>query len=52
MFFVLSSGRSGSGMSAYVLDQYRNCVCLHHPKPELVVEAVYHRRADVRRTPR
>ncbi len=39
MFFVLSSGRSGSGMSAYVLDQYRNCVCLHHPKPELVVEA-------------
>ena len=39
MFFVLSSGRSGSGMCAYVLNQYGNCVCLHHPEPELVVEA-------------
>jgi hypothetical protein len=39
MFFVLSSGRSGSQTIATALDQFSNCVCLHHPKPELVLEA-------------
>jgi hypothetical protein len=39
MFFVLSSGRSGSKTIATALDQFSNCVCLHHPKPELVIEA-------------
>jgi hypothetical protein len=39
MFFVLSSGRSGSKTIATALDQFANCVCLHHPKPELVLEA-------------
>ena len=39
MFFVLSAGRSGSRTAAAVFSQYENCVCLHHPKPELVTEA-------------
>ena len=39
MFFVLSSGRSGSKTIASALDQFSNCVCLHHPQPELVLEA-------------
>ena len=39
MFFVLSSGRSGSKTIATVLNQFRDCVCLHHPQPELVLEA-------------
>jgi hypothetical protein len=39
MFFVLSAGRSGSRTIARVLSQFRNGVCLHHPKPDLVTEA-------------
>ncbi len=39
MFFVLSSGRSGSRTASEVFSQYENCLCLHHPRPELVVEA-------------
>jgi len=39
MFFVLSSGRSGSQTIASTLDGYGNCVCTHHREPELVIEA-------------
>ena len=39
MFFVLSAGRSGSRTSSTVFSQFDNCACLHHPEPELVVEA-------------
>lgn len=39
LFFVLSSGRSGSKTIAQTLGQLPRCVCLHHPAPELVVEA-------------
>ncbi len=38
MFFVLSSGRSGSRTSSEVFSQFDNCRCLHHPQPELVQE--------------
>ena len=38
MFFVLSSGRSGSRTSSEVFSQFDNCDCLHHPQPELVLE--------------
>jgi hypothetical protein len=39
MFFILSAGRSGSKTIASTLDRFRNCVCRHHPQPELVVES-------------
>ena len=39
MFFVLSSGRSGSNTAADTFNQFTNCVCPHHPEPELVLEA-------------
>jgi hypothetical protein len=39
MFWVLSSGRSGSETIARTISQFRGCVCLHHPQPELVIEA-------------
>ncbi|MBI4707354.1 MAG: sulfotransferase domain-containing protein [Candidatus Omnitrophica bacterium] len=39
MFFVLSSGRSGSKTITYALDGYNNCECYHHPNPGLTVEA-------------
>ncbi|RJO61117.1 hypothetical protein C4544_03660 [candidate division WS5 bacterium] len=39
MFFVLSSGRSGSLTIASTLDSYGNCVCIHHREPELVIES-------------
>jgi hypothetical protein len=43
MFFVLSAGRSGSRTIVRTLSQFRNAVCLHHPKPDLVLEATaYH----------
>lgn len=38
-FFVLNSGRAGSKTIATLLSKYENCVCLHHPKPELIVES-------------
>ena len=39
MFFVLSSGRSGSKTSSEVFSQFDNCFCGHHCQPEFVVEA-------------
>lgn len=39
MFFVVSSGRCGSRTIAETFGQFENCVCLHHPQPELVIEA-------------
>ncbi|MBI4707246.1 MAG: hypothetical protein HY761_04910 [Candidatus Omnitrophica bacterium] len=39
MFFVLSSGRSGSRTIATALNSFSNCTCFHHPEPELVIEA-------------
>jgi len=39
MFFVLSSGRSGSQSCAEAFNDYSNCCCKHHPQPELVLEA-------------
>ncbi|MCH2127433.1 MAG: hypothetical protein MK165_21765 [Pirellulaceae bacterium] len=38
MFFVLSSGRSGSKTIAHTLDGFTNCDCFHEPEPSLVVE--------------
>lgn len=39
MFFVVSTGRSGSQTIARVLSQSPDCICLHEPEPSLVKEA-------------
>jgi len=39
MFFVVTTGRSGSQTIAHVLSQSPDCVCLHEPAPTLVKEA-------------
>jgi len=39
MFFVVTTGRSGSQTIARLLSQSPNCVCLHEPEPALVKEA-------------
>jgi hypothetical protein len=43
MFFIVSTGRSGSQTIARVLSQSQDCICLHEPEPVLVKEAtLYH----------
>lgn len=43
MFFIITTGRSGSQTIARVLSQSPNCICLHEPEPALVKEAtLYH----------
>jgi len=45
MFFVVTTGRSGSQTIARILSQSPNCICLHEPEPALVKEAtLYHYR--------
>ena len=39
IFFGLSSGRSGSKTLAKTLSQSPDCACLHHPSPQLILEA-------------
>lgn len=39
MFFVLSSGRSGSQSIAVALNEYKNCTCYHEREPDFAVEA-------------
>lgn len=39
MFFILSSGRSGTMTISRVLSQINGCVCLHEPSPELILES-------------
>lgn len=39
MFFVVTTGRSGSQTIARVLSQSPDCICLHEPEPVLVQEA-------------
>lgn len=43
MFFIVTTGRSGSQTIARVLSQSQDCICLHEPEPVLVREAtLYH----------
>jgi len=43
MFFIVSTGRSGTTTLACTLDQSPNCTCLHEPKPRFVRKApLYH----------
>jgi hypothetical protein len=43
MFFILSTGRSGTMTIAKTLSLIDGCVCLHEPSPELILEAsAYH----------
>lgn len=43
MFFVLTTGRSGSQTMARVLSQSPNCVCPHEPDPQLLEECTGYR---------
>jgi len=43
MFFIVTTGRSGSQTIARVLSQSDDCICMHEPEPVLVKEAtLYH----------
>lgn len=39
LFFVVTTGRSGSQSIAYELSQSPTCICLHEPEPVLIKEA-------------
>jgi hypothetical protein len=43
MFFVVSTGRSGSKTIAQLLSLIGGCVCLHEPPPELIRESSAYR---------
>lgn len=47
VFFIVSSGRSGSTTLARALHQFGDCICYHHPKPELVREATRYHYGDI-----
>jgi len=40
MFFIVTTGRSGSTSIAQYISTSDNCICIHEPKPSLVSEAV------------
>lgn len=43
IFFVLSSGRSGTQTIAKSISELPDCVCLHEPAPELILESAAYR---------
>ena len=43
MFFVVSTGRSGTMTIARLLSLMDHCVCLHEPSPELILESSAYR---------
>jgi hypothetical protein len=43
MFFVVSTGRSGSKTTAALLSLISGCICLHEPAPELILESSAYR---------
>jgi hypothetical protein len=43
MFFIVSSGRSGTQTIARALSLVPGCVCLHEPSPELILESSAYR---------
>lgn len=47
MFFVVSTGRSGTKTIANVLSLIEGCVCLHEPAPELILESSSYRYGTV-----
>ena len=47
MFFVLTTGRSGSTTMARVMSHVPGCVCLHEPEPALICEAPRYRYGEV-----
>lgn len=46
MFFIVSTGRSGTMTIARVLSQINDCVCFHEPSPELILESSAYRYGD------
>lgn len=47
MFFILSTGRSGTQFIAKLLSSVRGCVCSHEPAPELILESSGYRYGTV-----
>jgi hypothetical protein len=47
MFFVVSSGRSGTQTIALALSSVPGCVCLHEPSPELILESSAYRYGNI-----
>jgi hypothetical protein len=43
MFFIVSTGRSGTQTIARTLSLLPGCVCLHEPSPELILESSQYR---------
>lgn len=47
MFFILSTGRSGSNTIASTLSQMPNCTCVHEAQPVLIEESSAYRYGEV-----
>lgn len=47
MFFVISTGRSGTQTIAKTLSQIPGCSCLHEPEPELILESSAYRYGQI-----
>ena len=47
IFFVLSSGRSGTQTIAKTLSELPDCICLHEPAPELILESSAYRYGEM-----
>lgn len=47
MFFVVSTGRSGTQTMARVLSQIPGCACAHEPPPELILESSAYRYGQI-----
>jgi len=43
MFFIVSTGRSGTNAIARALSLIHGCVCLHEPPPQLIIESSAYR---------
>jgi len=47
MYFILSTGRSGSKSIAKLLSEVDGLICLHEPKPELILESSAYHYGDI-----
>lgn len=47
MFFIVSTGRSGTVSIARILSDVKGCTCLHEPAPELIRESSGYRYGEV-----
>ena len=47
MFFIVSTGRSGTTTIAELLSSVAGCICLHEPEPALILESSAYRYGEI-----